>query len=321
MNENLLTYQKVTKLPKNLQTYSKDVRWPIQKLYQSYEQFILAEWAYEVVAIQQVKINDQQVGFPILAFFSDSDRKNSDETFWALAGVHGEEPAGVNAFARQTEYFIKMAQKNIPMVVMPLLNPAGYVRDWRYENTQRDFKIGQSVTACDVYLNKLRSPLESSVVPMSETAKKVTTWIIQNSKKHLPKLVFDHHEDELSQNLIDSQQIFSYLYYYGNPLFEFIGLELANLLAEAGLPTATGGQTRFGETISSDGMIKYGIDGSVDEMLGFDQKGAVIVIETTRLADDSVSLKKRMLAHEKIIQNYPVFWQQLQKKELAANHR
>ena len=52
---------------------------------------------------------------------------------WVLAGIHGEEPAGPNAVAAAIAD-IAMLGEHRPVVLLPLLNPHGYARNWRYLN-------------------------------------------------------------------------------------------------------------------------------------------------------------------------------------------
>ena len=54
---------------------------------------------------------------------------------WILAGIHGEEPAGPIAVADAIDDIAKLGAMR-PVVLMPLLNPHGYARNWRYLNAR-----------------------------------------------------------------------------------------------------------------------------------------------------------------------------------------
>ncbi len=65
---------------------------------------------------------------------------------WILAGIHGEEPAGPNAVAAAIDDIAKLGEHR-PVVLLPLLNPHGYARNWRYLNVAEysESVDGQSV--------------------------------------------------------------------------------------------------------------------------------------------------------------------------------
>ncbi|HXW09002.1 MAG TPA: hypothetical protein VD737_00165, partial [Steroidobacteraceae bacterium] len=50
---------------------------------------------------------------------------------WVLAGIHGEEPAGPNAIARELDALVDFARSGVPVVVVPLCNPRAYRHNWR----------------------------------------------------------------------------------------------------------------------------------------------------------------------------------------------
>jgi hypothetical protein len=53
---------------------------------------------------------------------------------WIISGIHGEEAAGPNAIAAAIDDIAKLGEHR-PVVLIPLSNPHGYVRNWRYLNS------------------------------------------------------------------------------------------------------------------------------------------------------------------------------------------
>src|SRR5918993_2513208 len=50
---------------------------------------------------------------------------------WVLSGIHGEEPAGPNAIARELDAVVAFARSGVPVVILPLCNPKAYRHNWR----------------------------------------------------------------------------------------------------------------------------------------------------------------------------------------------
>ena len=121
---------------------------------------------------------------------------------WLLAGVHGEEPAGPNAIARQLPVLAQLAAQGVPMVVIPLANPRAYRHHWRYPNTpERDWKTGggYSVGDAEYLLPDLGAGTQARAAqaPGPETLA-LTRHVLQLAQQYPPRLVIDLHEDELS---------------------------------------------------------------------------------------------------------------------------
>jgi len=310
----------------DVSTYQQDGRKSLTDLYAAYTQLVDAGWTAELVAIQELQLeNREPIQLPIFAFISRPELLISTLSFWVLSGVHGEEPAGPNALAEEVPTLIEFARQGIPFVMLPMLNPAGYIRDWRYENARRDSTIGQSVTDCEPLLHEL--PSRQALFPVAErssTAQAVTQWIVNYQQHFIPQLVFDHHEDEFEENpqVEDPQQFNSYIYYYGQPRFITLAESVTGILLENGMPISVEGKTRFGEQIQR-GVVAASPDGSVDEFFASPEyiedsqrktktaAEAVIVVETTRKPDGTIELPQRVAAHRQIIQNYQKFWQQV----------
>ena len=124
----------------NVSTYKKDGRMSIIEIYRKLSRLKDSRWIKEILCSQRIDLKEnKRKSLPILAFRT---RKKGD-ALWIIAGIHGEEPAGVNAIAKNIRFLNKLAKK-IPIVLLPLCNPSGYRRDWRYPTLKRvDDKIAQ----------------------------------------------------------------------------------------------------------------------------------------------------------------------------------
>ena len=291
------TQEPPIRLPAGVTTFA-DGRKPVEALYQSYLGLLALGWTLEVVA------NSQPAGttyaLPIIAL--RSPRKGP--AVWIMAGVHGEEPAGPNAIAAAIDDIAKLGQKR-PVVLLPLLNPQGYARNWRYLNVAiYSHSIeGQSVGDSSHRLpspDKPGSPRAASA--SSPEADAITGFVLQWSADYPPAYSIDLHED----NLIDQ----GYVYSQGalgaaDPL----AITAVSVLRENGIPIKMSGKTRFGEEISG-GIIGPVIDSSIDELMssqhifsgGRMQAGpaarTVLVFETPA---GTASLERRIAAHSALL--------------------
>lgn len=239
---------------------------------------------------------------------------------WVLAGIHGEEPAGPQALARRLDAVAALAEAGVPVVLVPVCNPRGYARGWRYPNTaERDWKKGgYSVGDAEHLLPDLEKGAgpRGAKAPGPDTAA-LTAYALRLARSYPPRLVVDLHEDELSAEG-------GYIYSQGKaPASSPVGAEIVRLLRESGIPLRMSGLTRFGEpieggVISRDekgGPIR---DGSIDELLsaatvfeaGARRPGpaapTVVVVETP--AYSGASLEKRVAAHAAVVGRLPALW-------------
>ena len=239
---------------------------------------------------------------------------------WVLAGIHGEEPAGPNALARELETLVEFARSGVPVVIVPLCNPRAYRHNWRYPNTaERDWKKGgYSVGDAEYLLPDLEKgrAARAERAPGPETYA-LTQFVLRVADRYPPRLVLDLHEDELSTEG-------GYIYSQGrhadaNP----VGAEIVRLLQSSGIPLRRSGVTRFGEPIA-DGVIsrddqgKPIRDGSIDELLastdvfvaGRRVRGpsadTVIVVETPAFA--GARLDQRVNAHAAVVREIAALW-------------
>lgn len=252
----------------------------------------------------------------ILAFRT----KEPGPALWLLSGIHGEEPAGPNAVARELESVKALARAGVPVVLIPLANPRGYRNGWRYPNTQeRDWrKGGYSVGDAEWLLPDLEAGIKPRVgKPAGPETAALTSYALRLTRTYPPLLAIDLHEDELSAEG-------GYIYSQGDDADENpVGAEIIRLLQEAGIPLRLEGKTRFGEplrggVVSRDDKGQPIRDGSIDELLsaksvfegGKEVAGpgarTVIVVETPAFAGSD--LPKRVGAHAAVLRNLDALW-------------
>jgi hypothetical protein len=239
---------------------------------------------------------------------------------WILSGVHGEEPAGPNAIARQLASIARLADAGVPVVVIPLCNPKAYRSNWRYPNTaERDWrKGGYSVGDAEYLLPDLEQGTHprAAGAPGPETLA-LTQFALRLAEQYPPQLVLDLHEDELSTDG-------GYIYSQGTrPDDNPAGAEVIRLLQASGIPIRLSGRTRFGEpikagVISRDDQGAPVRDGSIDELLaaawvfvnGAKRQGpaaaTVIVAETPAFAGSRFDL--RVSAQGAVVQHVQELW-------------
>lgn len=305
--------------------FTADGRWPIAQLMARYDTLVQrsahgsvrgsargSDWTAEIVYAYPEE--------PALAIRAWRTRAQGP-ALWVISGIHGEEPAGPNAIARQLPHLAALARQGVPIVLIPLANPKAYRNNWRYPNTaERDWRQGgYSVGDAEALLRGFDDPGKprDAASPGPET-QALTRFVLQLAKSYPPRVVLDLHEDELSTSG-------GYIYSQGtNPHDNPVGAEAIRLLRASGIPIRDGGQTRFGETIrhgvisrdDQGGPIR---DGSIDELLaseevlvdGVPMRGpaasTVIVVETPAFAGSRFDL--RAGAHGRVVQNVARLWQ------------
>jgi hypothetical protein len=240
---------------------------------------------------------------------------------WVLAGIHGEEPAGPNAIARNLDALVDLARSGVPVVVLPLCNPRAYRHNWRYPNTpERDWRKGGGYSVGDA--EYALPDLENGDAPRAPKAPgpetiALTQYVLRLAAQYPPTLVLDLHEDELSTEG-------GYIYSQGRrPHDSPVGAEIVRLLQASEIPLRRSGQTRFGETIvegvisrdDQGGPIR---DGSIDELLaasdvfvdGRKVRGpaahTVIVVETPAFA--GARLEQRIDAQGSVLRSVAKLW-------------
>jgi flagellar basal body-associated protein FliL len=201
----------------------------------------------------------KKVSLPIIALRTPKKGK----AIWIFSGIHGEEPAGPNAISESKVIeYLKNMGKTFHIVLLPLCNPLGYLRNWRYVNQEKWDKNseGQSVGDSEHYLLDLKNKnLPRRKNPSCMESGLLTKYVVDNSQKYLPLMSFDFHEDDLISK--------GYVYSHGKlKQKDPIAKEIVEILLKSGVKIQTEGKSRFGEEIRN-GIIKGGEDGSIDDLL------------------------------------------------------
>lgn len=281
-----------------IQTYSKDKRLPLDKIYNSYERLNKKLWDKEIIFIEA----DDKYLLPVLGFKT----KKKGKALYIISGIHGEEPAGVNAIAKNIFFLNNLARK-IPIVLIPLANPKGYRRNWRYPNQKRysKNKTYQSVGDAEPFLigRKKKNILNQ--------ARLINLFVINSAKTHPPILSLDFHEDDSKTG--------AYIFSSGKlGAKDPIARKIVKILKIKGFKFYNKSKTRFNELIIN-GIVERPKDSSIDELISSKKiiinnkktKGpsakSAIVIETNT---PGIPLKKRVNTHSKILKLSKKFYRQ-----------
>jgi hypothetical protein len=242
-------------LPAGVATYAADGRRPIDALYAAYQSLVHEGWMLDIVADSRPA--GTTAALPILALRSPSH----GAAVWILAGIHGEEPAGPNAIAETIDEIAALGRRR-PVVLLPLLNPHGYARNWRYLNVPEysDTVDGRSVGDSSHLLPLPEDPGRArSARASSPEAEAITAYILRQLEQYPPECSIDLHED----NLIDE----GYVYSQGaKGTADPLAIEAVAVLRSEGVPIKIDGLTRFDEPIAG-GLIGPVVDGSIDELI------------------------------------------------------
>jgi hypothetical protein len=287
----------VPRLPATVATHG-DGRAPTGELYARYESLTKRGWSLDVVVHSAPEGTSQPL--PVIALRSPV----KGPAVWILSGIHGEEPAGPNAIAERIADIAQLGDRR-PVVLLPLLNPQGYARGWRYLNVPvfSETIDGHSVGDSSHLLPDAQAPGRArSPGPSSPEADAVTRYILATSADYPPEVSIDLHED----NLIHE----GYVYSQGalgaaDPL----AVEAVAVLRQNGVPIKAGGVTRFDEPVEG-GIIGPVTDSSIDELMSaaaviMDGRPApgprartVLVFETPAAA---LPLERRVAAHAALL--------------------
>jgi len=186
--------------PSGIATHA-DGRAPIESLYRSWLGLVDKGWKAEVIV--QSAPAGTAAPLPVIALRSPTP----GPAIWILAGIHGEEPAGPNAVAETIDDIAKLGTVR-PVVLMPLLNPQGYARNWRYLNVAAYSQSvdGQSVGDSSHLLPSAENPSQArAAAPSSPEANAITAFILRRLADYPPVCSIDLHED----NLIDEGYVYS----------------------------------------------------------------------------------------------------------------
>jgi hypothetical protein len=296
-------------------TYVKDGRMSLVDLYLAQAELgKMPGWILEEIFQEDLSLGDgSRIALPSNCL--RTVRKGP--ALWILTGIHGEEPAGPNALAGRLDLLERIEKKGIPLVVMPLLNPLGYHKNWRYPDAAvySEFKPGSSVGDSDHLLpnenGKARRP-----AAVCRQAGLLAAKVLDLSHKYPPVLVLDLHEDNLLEK--------GYLYSQGKfGADDRAAREIVALFVKNQFPILMGGSTRFSEKVQG-GIVGAGKDGSIDELLssgsvvvsGELRKGpsgsSVIVLETSSMNTGLVDRKK---VHVRVLEALESLWATARAKQ------
>lgn len=254
----------------------------IEALYRAYHTLVNDGWLAATVATSARRGMAQ----PILSFKT----KTAGPALWIISGIHGEEPAGPNALAEGID-IIRNIARHMPVVLLPLCNPLGYISGWRYLDHA---KWQEGVEACSVGDSE---HVLRGTTPSSPEAAALAAQVLKLAATHPPVISADFHED----SLLDE----GYVYSQGrHGARDTVALAAVEALRTSGIALRMSGKTRFGEEINA-GVVGPQADGSIDELLaaesiiidGKPAKGpaaqSVLVIETPA----ALPLPQRIAAH------------------------
>jgi hypothetical protein len=276
-----------------------DGRAPIGTLWQASLRLVERGWTAEVVV--ESGPAGTAMSLPVIALRSPK----AGPAVWILAGIHGEEPAGPNAIARAIEDIARLGAGR-PVVLLPLLNPQGYARNWRYLNaaTYSETVAGQSVGDSSHLLPAADDASRARAgAPSSPEAAAITAYVLRRQADYPVAVSIDLHED----NLIDAGYVYSQGELGERDPLAALAVEV---LAKNGVPLKRGGTTRFDEPVSQ-GIVGPVTDSSIDELLGARtvvvdgraQPGpaarTVLVFETPAAA---LPLERRIAAHAALLE-------------------
>ena len=241
-------------IPPGIATHA-DGRAPIESLYRASLGLLEKGWMADVIGYSSPP--GTSVPLPIVALRSPK----TGPAVWILAGIHGEEPAGPNAVAAAIDDIAKLGERR-PVVLLPLLNPHGYARNWRYLNVAvySESVDGLSVGDSSHLLPSAEDPARARAsAASSPEAGAITAWILRQQADYPAAISLDLHED----NLIDA----GYVYSQGEAgAADELALAAVAVLRESGVPIQVDGVTRFDEPIAR-GIIGPVTDSSIDELM------------------------------------------------------
>ncbi len=261
-----------------------DERPPLSQIYSAFESLLRAGWRAIEVATQPAPSGG---ALPIRAYV------NAEPVGAVLiGGIHGREPAGALALARYVPRLVERGHK-LGLLVMPLLNPWGYLHHIRYGPS------GASVSDSDHLLG--RAP-----EPACPEAAAITNFVMDGVRIRPGAAVLDLHEDPVYEAPdYQFEGSGSYIYVTGaDALAHPASRRVRDCLERSRLPLVLEGVTRFGERLS-DGIIVDTADGSIDELLAR-RVGCspVITVENLLHAPDSPPLPQRVEVYLDVLEAF-----------------
>jgi len=276
-----------------------DGRATIQALDESFGTLRARGWTLDVIARSQPDGTSQAI--PIIALRT----AKAGPAIWIISGIHGEEPAGPNAIANSIDLIAESGEDQA-IVLIPLANPQGYARNWRYLNTPvwSEETEAQSVGDSSHLLAEAQHPDRARApTASSPEADALTRYVLETAREYPPLISIDLHEDDrISEGYVYSQGKLG--------AAEPLAIAAVSVLRESGVAIKMEGQTRFEEPING-GIIGPVSDSSIDELMSADEiivdaaisggpaAPIVLVIETPAA---SLPLELRIGAHQAVLE-------------------
>ena len=296
-----------------IRTYRRDRRISVNMVYRRCRDFAArCAWPITQPFVQKVtRPGRATLHFPILGLHT----RHRGPALWLLAGIHGEEPAGVVAVIRQLKVLRDLAAAGIPVVLLPLCNPAGYFRNWRYPAHPSAWSASGSVGDTEHLLPRSpRSRRPRRCQPSCDDSDRFSAWALKMARAFPPRLVIDLHEDDTIG--------FPYIYSQGRAGDrDPIAIEVRRILSaprKHSQPVPRLTRTTLGEEVKH-GIVCGVQDSSIDELLAAKsmirhgrrrcgpQAPHVIVIESP-MGRSGLSVAERAAIHEKVITALPRLW-------------
>ena len=281
--------------------HADDQRPPARELLAAFGRLV-SQWGWQRDVIVQSQPIGASAPLPIVALRSP----HTGPALWLLAGIHGEEPAGPAALAALVDELGALG-RSMPIVMLPLCNPHGYARNWRYLNSPT---WAEGSNACSVGdASHVLPGCGGAAQPVSPRSPRASSpeacaicrYVLSLSATFPPHVTLDLHEDSLIAA--------GYVYSQGQRgISEPLALDAVGALSECGVTVQRDGSTRFGEVIV-DGVVGPEEDSSIDELLsasvvvldGVESPGpaapVVLVFETPTAAP----LEQRVAVHANVV--------------------
>lgn len=310
-------------IPPGLRTFPDD-RTPIASLYRSFDRLVELGWSRDLIFRQGIKgEHGEPTGDSLPAIGLQSEM--GGRALWVIGGIHGEEPAGPGAIAKNIHILEHLRAMGIPVVVLPLCNPTGYLDDKRYVDARRI--PGNSVGDSEHLLLDLKDSTKTRLQhPTSPEANSLTAYALSLLDRYPPFLTVNLHEDEYVPGVDGSRHAkksaLPYIYSQGKLGHrDPVALKVIDILRQHDIRLRDYGKTRFGQKIRR-GIVEDPHDGSLDELLLAHEiivrgqrmikpaASSSIVVETPT----NIPFKRRRDVHSAVLRSLPDLWE-------MANHR
>jgi hypothetical protein len=273
----------------------------------------------EVIYTIPIAARGNSVNVPVFCYISP--QSEGADALVVMTGIHGEEPAPPNAVFRQIDE-IRQLGAAISLCIMPMCNPAGYYRNWRFHDRPFSLERRNVTDARHLLSDWAHQDRPMLAAPQMEISGRFSQFFLGLNIRFPVRLFFDLHEDAtLTEGYIYSHG------YLGER--DPVARSCAQLLLDNGVKLKMNGGTRFSKEVIYHGLVsdQNGSpvrDGSIDHLAAapciFEygklvQKHAAhtsIVAETPTAG--TITLDERIRAHEAIIKNLRNFWDVVESK-------